>query len=46
MDKNKTNIKNIIDILNINKIGFKEINTSEGDLEDVFVKVVKSDTPS
>ena len=45
-DKNKTNIKNIIDILNINKIGFKEINTSEGDLEDVFVKVVKSDTPS
>ncbi len=44
-DKNKTNIKNIIDILNINKIGFKEINTNEGDLEDVFLKVVNNDTP-
>ena len=39
-DKNKTNIKKIIDILNINGIEFKEINTSEGDLEDVFIKVV------
>ena len=39
-DKNKTNIKKIIDILNINKIDFKEINTFEGDLEDVFLKVV------
>ena len=39
-DKNKTNIKKIIDILNRNKIGFKEINTFEGDLEDVFLKVV------
>jgi len=39
-DKNKTNIKKIIDILNINEIGFKEINTFEGDLEDVFLKVV------
>ena len=39
-DKNETNIKKIIDILNKNKIDFKEINTSEGDLEDVFLKVV------
>ena len=39
-DKNKTNIKKIIDILNRNKIDFKEINTFEGDLEDVFLKVV------
>tara|TARA_B100000989_G_scaffold182847_1_gene137533 strand:+ start:1 stop:939 length:939 start_codon:yes stop_codon:yes gene_type:complete len=44
-DKNKTNIKQIIDILNINQIDFKEINTSEGDLEDVFKKVInKNDT--
>jgi len=40
-DKNKTNIKNIIDILNENKVNFSEINTSEGDLEDVFLKVTK-----
>ncbi len=39
-DKNKTNIKRIIDILNKNKIDFKEINTFEGDLEDVFIKVI------
>ena len=41
-DKNKTNIKKIINILNINKIEFIEINTNEGDLEDVFKKVVKN----
>ena len=41
-DKNKTNIKKIIDILGNNKIDFKEINTFEGDLEDVFIKVVNS----
>ena len=40
-DKNKTNIKNIIDILISNQINFKEINTTEGDLEDVFIKVTK-----
>jgi len=40
-DKNKTNIKNIIDILISNQIDFSEINTSEGDLEDVFIKVIK-----
>ncbi|MDC3112086.1 ABC transporter ATP-binding protein [Pelagibacteraceae bacterium] len=39
-DKNKTNIKKIIDILNKDKIDFKEINTFEGDLEDVFLKVI------
>ena len=42
-DKNKTNIKKIIELLNKNKIDFKEINTSEGDLEDVFIKVVNND---
>ena len=42
-DKNHTNIKNIIDILNKNQINFKEINTFEGDLEDVFRKVVNND---
>ena len=40
-DKNKTNIKKIIDILTSNQIEFKEINTFEGDLEDVFIKVIK-----
>ena len=45
-DKNKTNIKNIIDLLSKNKIDFKEINTSEGDLEDVFIKVVNNDIPN
>ena len=39
-DKNKTNIRKIIDILNNNQIEFKEIKTFEGDLEDVFIKVV------
>ena len=38
--KESLNIKKIIDILNNNKIDFKEINTFEGDLEDVFIKVV------
>ena len=37
----ETNIKNIIDILIANNISFSEINTSEGDLEDVFLKVIK-----
>ena len=41
-DKNKTNIKKIIDILVKNQIEFKEINTFEGDLEDVFLKVVRN----
>ena len=41
-DKNKTNIKKIIDILDNNKIEFKEINTADGDLEDVFLKVINN----
>ena len=41
-DKNRTNIKKIIDILIKNQINFKEINTSEGDLEDVFRKVINN----
>ena len=45
-DKNKTNIKKIIDILIKNKIEFIEINTIEGDLEDVFMKVVNSNDSS
>ena len=40
-DKNETNIKKIIDILIQNKISFSEINTFEGDLEDVFLKVTR-----
>ena len=45
-DKNKTNIKKIIDILNINQIDLKEINTFESDLEDVFIKVVNKNNAS
>ncbi len=41
-DKNKTNIKNIIDVLIKHEINFREINTTEGDLEDVFLKVTKN----
>ena len=41
-DKNRTNIKKIIDILTKNQINFKEINTLEGDLEDVFIKVINN----
>ena len=40
-DKNKINLKSIINILNKNNIDFKEINTFESDLEDVFLKLVK-----
>ena len=45
-DKNKVNIKKIIDILISNQIEFREINTSEGDLEDVFIKVVNKNDKS
>ena len=41
-DKNITSLKKIIDILNINKISFQEINTYESDLEDIFLKFVKN----
>ena len=40
-DKNKTNLNEIIKVLNKNKINFIEIKTFEGDLEDVFKKMVK-----
>ena len=41
-DKNQTNLKEIINIINNSKINFKEINTFESDLEDVFLKLVKN----
>ena len=41
-DKNTTSLNKIIDILNKNKISFQEINTFESDLEDIFLKLVKS----
>ena len=41
-DKNKTNLKNIIQILNENKIIFNEINTSESDLEDIFINLINN----
>jgi len=41
-DKEEISLKNIIDILNLKKIEFKEINTYESDLEDVFLKLTKS----
>ena len=40
-DKNKTKLKQIINILNHNNILFNEINTYEGDLEDVFMELIK-----
>ncbi len=41
-DKKITSLKKIIDILNNNQISFYEINTYESDLEDIFLKLVKS----
>ena len=40
-DKNIISLKEIINILNKNKISFQEINTYESDLEDIFIKLVK-----
>ena len=40
-DKNQVNLKTIINILTKNHIDFKEINTYESDLEDVFLKIIK-----
>ena len=40
-DKNITQLKKIIEILNKNKIIFNEINTYESDLEDVFIDLIK-----
>ena len=41
-DKKITKLKEIIDILNKNKISFYEINTYENDLEDIFINLIKS----
>ena len=40
-DKKTTKLKEIINILNENKILFSEINTSESDLEDIFLELTK-----
>ena len=39
-DKNKTKLKEIINILNNNNISFNEINTHESDLNDVFINLI------
>ena len=41
-DKNITQIKEIIEILNKNNISFYEINTYESDLEDVFINLINA----
>ena len=41
-DKNTTSLKEIIELLNENKILFQEINTYESDLEDIFLKLVNN----
>jgi len=40
-DKNITQLKEIIEILNKNNISFYEINTYESDLEDVFINLIR-----
>tara|TARA_B100000029_G_C17426619_1_gene906308 strand:- start:80 stop:1015 length:936 start_codon:yes stop_codon:yes gene_type:complete len=40
-DKNLTQLKEIIEVLDKNKILFEEINTYESDLEDVFFNLIK-----
>ena len=42
-EKNKVNLKIIINILNENNIIFKEIDTYENDLEDIFIDLIKMD---
>ena len=41
-DKKDTQLKEIIDLLNKEKISFNEINTYESDLEDVFLDLIKN----
>jgi len=41
-NKKVTQLKEIINILNIHKINFYEINTYESDLEDVFLNLIKN----
>ena len=42
-EKNKVNLKIIINILNENNIIFKEIDTYENDLEDIFIDLIKNE---
>ena len=42
-EKNKVDLKIIINILNENNIIFKEIDTYENDLEDIFIDLIKSE---
>ena len=41
-DKKDTQLKEIIDLLNKERISFNEINTYESDLEDVFLDLIKN----
>ena len=42
-DKKTTKLKELINILNDNKITVNEINTHENDLEDVFIELINND---
>lgn len=42
-EKNKIDLKLIINILNENNIIFKEIDTYENDLEDIFIDLIKNE---
>ena len=42
-EKNKFDLKKIINILNENNIIFKEIDTYENDLEDIFIDLIKNE---
>ena len=42
-EKNKVDLKIIINILNDNNIIFKEIDTYENDLEDIFIDLIKNE---
>jgi len=41
-DKKMTQLKEIIQLLNKNNVGFNEINTYESDLEEVFINLIKN----
>ena len=41
-DKNRTKLRTILDDLDNLKITFDEINTQEGDLEDVFIQLTQN----
>ena len=42
-EKNTVDLKIIINILNENNIIFKEIDTYENDLEDIFIDLIKNE---